>query len=593
VPTVPIAPPDVARLLAEDAVPKLGPFRYGVVLPAEVDVAGQGALDATPDGRLVSRVRIHAPGAKSLGLEFSRYELPPGGQLFVYDDGLVNVLGAYDQRNRIPTGEFVIEPFPGESVILEYSQPGDIAAYGELVVSGVIYDYKDILALERGWNQPEGNETEGGCPLVDVNCPEGAPFPELKRAALRTFFGGGVCSGSLINNTANDGTRYVYTANHCGQGSTTVFRFNYQTSGCGSGTAPTNQNVSGATVLANDLDTDGRLLRITNAIPGSYLPYFAGWSRQTANLTFGVSMHHPSGGPKKISIDNNGGGQTTANFVGIGSVKVWAMSFHVGSTEGGSSGGPLFDQNDRIRGTLTGGPSGNCAVSYYGRFHSFWNETTIAQWLDPLGTGQTTLDGFDPFGVPPAIANLTPSTVDAFSPGTVTISGTGLGSATSVQVGATVLTTGLTLIDENTLQFIAPQPAALGNAAVTVTTPAGTSNALQLGYVATSPPELQALTLALGGQNFTWNFGGNPGHFWFLIVTAPDLVTFPFAGTNVLLNAQIIGSGLLSPVGIGSKTLLLPAGGIGDEIDFHSQIITFDGLSLFKGSNIVTTTKFF
>jgi hypothetical protein len=56
----------------------------------------------------------------------------------------------------------------------------------------------------------------------------------------------------------NDGTQYVYTANHCGQGSTTVFKFKYQKPACSSGTAPTTNNVSGAVLLANDVDTDGR-----------------------------------------------------------------------------------------------------------------------------------------------------------------------------------------------------------------------------------------------------------------------------------------------------------------------------------------------
>ncbi len=396
-PVAAIPRPDVERLRAEDLAPEVGPLRYGEPVPTWLDMNEAGRWDMTEEGGFVWRMRVAAPGAYSIGLEFAHYSMPPGAKLFLYDPSMQTVFGAYDWRNESPDGEFVTEPFPGDQVILEYHQPPGISEEPRIVVDRVIWDYRDVFELMRGLDTyGDDGGGAGGCALVDVNCPDGDPFENEKSATLRTFSGGGLCSGVLVNNTAVDGTRYVLTANHCGQSNNTVFTFNYQRSGCGSGSAPSNQTVSGATVLATHCDSDHRLMRINSNIPSSYNAYYAGWSRSTTNPNFAVSMHHPGGGPKKISIDNNGGGKSFGGFIGIPcTVSIWALDFHVGSTQGGSSGGPMFDQNDRVRGVLTGGPS-DCSVSYYGRFYNFWNTGNVAQYLDPGGTNLTNLDGFDP-----------------------------------------------------------------------------------------------------------------------------------------------------------------------------------------------------
>jgi IPT/TIG domain len=588
--------PDVAFLKHEDLTPRVGPLRYGVVIPMYVDITSDGDYEVTPDNKVVFRVKVKAEGAYSLGFEFSQFDLPQGGQLFVHDERYTHVFGAYEAINVIPdTGEFVIEPFPGDTAILEYSQPLAATKLGKIVIRAVIYDYKDVFRLERDLNELESNETEGGCALVDVNCPEGAPYPNHKRAAIRTLFGGGLCSASLINNTANDATRYVYTANHCGQGSTTVFRFNYQTSGCATGSAPTTQQVSGATFLANDVDTDGRLLRINGVIPSNYSPYYAGWSRSTSNLTLGVSMHHPGGGPKKLSIDSNGGGQTTANFAGIGAVKVWAMNFNVGSTEGGSSGGPLFDQNSRIRGTLTGGPTSPCTVSYYGRFFSFWNEVNIAQYLDPLGTNPTTLDGFDPATPPPAptITTVSPTSVKAYGGALVTLNGTNFTGATAVTVGSTQLTgppIGFQVVNATTITFAPPTPTALGNANVTVTNAAGTSAPKTLTYVETQPLAMNGPIFMINGQNASWSWGGKANQIAFFNYSL-TLNTTTLNGQTFLLYLGSVPVANTNAVGLGSLTVPITGVPVGTII--HTQVMTVappgTNISSVQLSNIVTS----
>ena len=72
----------------------------------------------------------------------------------------------------------------------------------------------------------------------------------------------------------------------------------------------------------------------------------------------------------------------------------------LGTTEPGSSGSPLFDQNHRIIGQLHGGYAacGNDDSDWYGRFFTSWTgggspTNRLSDWLDPISTGQPALDG--------------------------------------------------------------------------------------------------------------------------------------------------------------------------------------------------------
>jgi hypothetical protein len=81
----------------------------------------------------------------------------------------------------------------------------------------------------------------------------------------------------------------------------------------------------------------------------------------------------------------------------VGSGDGWEL----GTTESGSSGSPLFSDTGKIIGQLYAGQS-NCIgtennndYDIYGRFGISWDSgqsasSRLKDWLDPLGTGQTT-----------------------------------------------------------------------------------------------------------------------------------------------------------------------------------------------------------
>jgi hypothetical protein len=86
------------------------------------------------------------------------------------------------------------------------------------------------------------------------------------------------------------------------------------------------------------------------------------------------------------------------------------VNWETGTTEGGSSGSPLFNQNQLIVGNLTGGQADcvNSVNDYYSKLYVGWDHYAataqqLKHWLDPINSGVTNLPGFDPFGKPDTV----------------------------------------------------------------------------------------------------------------------------------------------------------------------------------------------
>jgi len=86
---------------------------------------------------------------------------------------------------------------------------------------------------------------------------------------------------------------------------------------------------------------------------------------------------------------------------------VWRVSWDRNTTtEGGSSGSPLFNQKGQIIGQLWKGDAG-CnnpgGVDFYGRLRNSWNPVgstvsgQLMHWLDPESEGTTSIIGYDPY----------------------------------------------------------------------------------------------------------------------------------------------------------------------------------------------------
>ncbi len=384
VPLVILDPPDIARLRAEDEARDDWPFRYGAVLPAALGLEEHGRWDEAL-GKLVWRLALRSPGALSLGVVFDQYQIPAGGELYLYDPARAEVLGAFNELNNNASGSLAIQPLPGDAVVIEYVQPSTVTATPRLHIGEVIHDYRGILPQLAAWS---GNlAASAGC-LVDINCPIGANYQDIKRSVIMVLAGGGGCSAGLLNNTAEDGTPYFLTANHCGDMTNVVAVFNYELSGCGSGTSSQSQTLSGASLLAATTLQDSQLYLLNQSPPMAYAPFYAGWQRTGSPPAPGISISHPSLLPKKLAIDRDQP-TFTGNF--------WAVQWETGTLQGGSSGSPLFDGNKRVLGPCccVGGFTCNNQLANYGNLGRFYTTRNLGPHLDPLGLNPAGIDGLD------------------------------------------------------------------------------------------------------------------------------------------------------------------------------------------------------
>jgi V8-like Glu-specific endopeptidase len=323
--------------------------------------------------------------------------------------------GAVTAEQNIPDGfdSFLTDLIAGDEVIIRLLEPSGAKETSSLAISRVVHAYVNMFP---------GND-ESSAQSVALTCHNNVVcYPNWETesngvALILLSTGISLCSGSLINNTSQNYKPLFLTAFHCvdvdsPRGSldnTEIaiaenwgYRFNYKTTTCNGSTVSTTYFYNHAYFRAAWQSTDFTLMELID--PVIHNATFLGWDRTGNNPSSGTGIHHPDGMVMKISFDNNA---LTSNSIildwtdGTHSPvnSHWVVDYDNGTTEGGSSGSPLFDQNHRVVGQLHGGYSGCPPVTkYYGKVNWSWtgngtDNTRLSNWLDPNNTGVTILDG--------------------------------------------------------------------------------------------------------------------------------------------------------------------------------------------------------
>jgi hypothetical protein len=443
-------PLDLNRLAAEDSVSeqiKGRPFRFAV--GHDVAITPWNAGEWSDDGRTARwSLPIHADDAAHINLGFSQFTVGSGQLQIVAQDGSV-IAGPYRQRDVPAHGQLWTPVLMGEKSLVVLEVPSRERARVNVLLSRVGHGY-------RGFGIDSIACRSGAC-NTDVACLGASdPWNQQRRSVGAITVGGtDTCSGSLLNNTANDRRMLFATATHCGiatdtQAAATLVYWKYESatcrqpgssaSGAAAGPKP-NTNSAGLRVLARtnnpfsgatpaNTRSDFTLLELVTPPAGNTFDlYWSGWDRReptttcTAppvndpNQTSGrcASIHHPGVDEKRITFveidmvrDNISGAQnvhwraewdpTPARLPGF-----TADNAPPSVTEGGSSGSPLYSAQRRLVGVLSGGPSAcgatgvNLRDQYGGLFHA-WDglgttTTAMRTHLDPVGSNPEFIDG--------------------------------------------------------------------------------------------------------------------------------------------------------------------------------------------------------
>ena len=367
------------------------PYRFANPISVNFNMNNSGIWTELEDGSMVWRLRIESLGAFSLNIIYDIFDIPDGAEFFVYSNDKEMVLGAFTSFNHKPHGGFSTAPVKGDKIILEYNQPSNASFDGNISISTVAHDYRNVF-----FNEERGYGDSGSC-NNNVACSIGDAWQDEIRSVAMILTSGGsrLCTGSLINNATQDLSPYFLTANHClGGNNSWIFMFNYESPQCSNQNGPTNMTVSGSSLLASSSTSDVALLLLNEIPPQDYNVHYAGWDVSGSTPSTPVGIHHPSGDIKKISFDYDNA-SNSGNY--------WDVdSWDDGTTEPGSSGSPLFDgETHRIIGQLYGGVASctNFGYDTYGKTSVSWN-LGLSDYLDPNNTGLTYIDGIDAIDLP-------------------------------------------------------------------------------------------------------------------------------------------------------------------------------------------------
>ena len=415
---------DMAKIIEEDKEDEewgMAP-RFGYLHQVNYTLRNSGTWSKLSNGDKLWRLKVVCPRALSVNFLYNKFWLPEGGKFFIYSADKKHHIGAFTSRNNKGDKDhvrgFATGLVYGNEVVLEYYQPKEVIDDAIISIAFVVHGYRYISMGERGYGDSQSCH-------VNVNCFEGQNWQNEKRAVALILSGGHrLCTGSLINNTANNQKPYLLTADHClcTQYNNTyithdadtapnldyyTFYWNYEEP-VHISSEPDPLVTAGATVIANSYVSDFALLSLSED-PNEYAeynPFYLGWDRSGVSGAPGVCIHHPHGDTKKISTvalepnTTSYGYQNLPNYWGA----IWAITMNGhGVTEGGSSGSALLNADHKVIGQLHGGGSVCYAQEKpdnFGKFDISWipHDTCsiyrrLDCWLDSLGSGLSSIEG--------------------------------------------------------------------------------------------------------------------------------------------------------------------------------------------------------
>ncbi len=407
---------DKAKLLREDSIAghNSRALRFANKFKTDIRPENSGVRFTLADGTHVWQVKIRSKGAYSINLLFTMFHLPEGAKLYIYNSDRTHKIGAFTSINNNSYNQLPTAPVYGEEIVVEYQEPASAKFKGSLAIGEVNHDYRGLTLRARP-GQLYSSQT---C-HQDAAC--FSEFDEISRAVTLLIVNGTeFCTGCMLNNAEQDGTPYLLSAAHCfapksgvpaqTRAQNTIVFFNYRSPSCRTSIIGTEEMSLAATdLLLWEQSLDIALLKLKDIPPAWYRPYYAGWNTNTPASSKYTAIHHPMSKTQKIA--NTESPLQLVTFSGTDGTFTMESNVHWrvarwlnGTTEGGSSGSPLFDANKRLIGTLTGGAS-YCTSpydDYYAALSKNYNfyatpERQLKKWLDPKERGVREINGYNPY----------------------------------------------------------------------------------------------------------------------------------------------------------------------------------------------------
>jgi len=294
------------------------------------------------------------PGATYIRLHFVDFALADGDSVEIFDPAGRRT-ATYTGRGPHGTGEFWAHTLPGETAVVRMNAiaGGDsgfrLDGYGRGIEQ--VFDLgSDVGGGDLGGGDPGIDSVCGTQDWRDVECYASSYPTEYAKseAAVKAVIG---CCSACTAFKVSDSGQFL-TNNHCTSTNSgvqqTELLINYKTTGCGGATA-TESSVFGQSLVDTDFTLDYTLMTTTGN--SSSIPCLVLDDRQANNGEEMYIAHHPSGGPKKLSIvsDLNGGNRCIVRDNAANGNAVDTDVAYYCDTIGGSSGSPVLSAaNHRV-----------------------------------------------------------------------------------------------------------------------------------------------------------------------------------------------------------------------------------------------------
>lgn len=397
-----------AKELERRATNEIPAFAENILVQISTNTHGNWTIE---DNIATWQLSIYSPTAYSLNLGFTKFKMPSKGKLWLMSQDRKQVLGPYTAVDNESHEEFWSPIVQGDELLVEVTVPVEEKEQLELVIGYVNHDFMNF-----------GKSLSQGCHL-DVVCGIENGFPEvdgirdvIQSVATYSLNGSRVCTGFLVNNTRQDCTPYFMTARHCGvnvvNAASIVTYWNFENSECrriedfqnrfrGDGRLEVSN--SGARFLMGSDKSDITLVELDDPVVEQANAFFSGWNLEFNAPSNTFCIHHPSGEEKRVSFSSATtfiGDLDPELYPGLIRNPIIVPNWDIGSTEGGSSGAPLFNEERLALGVVNGGLAScsNQEFDAFGPIALAWEGATepseeLRYWLDPDNFGLKQLSG--------------------------------------------------------------------------------------------------------------------------------------------------------------------------------------------------------
>ncbi len=410
------------------------PEQFAVNIPYAASSVSEGAWSRI-GSTSTWEYSVRIPSAISMSFHASSALLPPGAVLTV---SAANGTIQYVARDVSPSGLWG-RPMPGDTLnfklVVDSAEASrvrlqiDSLQAGYRGLGGGVTDNRHYQALAKPFATATGCTVNYSCQATSATAGPGHASVAVVVANLYQ------CSGTLLNDTRDDGVPYVLTARHCESGmlgggypdaAATVTIYWDAVSACGAtlGSIYDTGTIAqtGATTVLEQQDI--WLIRLDSP-PAANDAYYAGWDATGTPIDGGYTIHYALGGDQQYVAWNGTdvleqvpGTTLSAPYDST----FWGVVNDLGNLGAGASGAALFSPSGQVVGSaslanLPGGantqgvcpvsppatPSPVTATALFNSLSGVWNSsadpssstgsTTLRSLLDPGDTGLLTSSG--------------------------------------------------------------------------------------------------------------------------------------------------------------------------------------------------------